>query len=167
MILRSAALNGLDNVKGHPLALGNGDSPQHLQIDPHTRGAFTVPSLESKSVGVTSATLDAFAHDQGLDEIDLVKLDAAGNEAAVLRGAGQLLDRRAIAAIVCKLYHPTVVAERFPGAEGPQEAVDFLRSRGYAVVVPDGVGGSCRSIEELFAHGEYSVPALATPDRLL
>ena len=57
--------------------------------------------------------LDTFAADNELAFIDVLKLDAGGNEYAALVGADELLADRRIGAVLCKLYSPSVVVERF------------------------------------------------------
>ena len=75
---------------------------------------------------VDNATLETFAVRERLGVIDLMKLDAAGGELAILAGGRSLLERGAIRSLICKLYHPDVVAERFGRDRGPVAIVDFL-----------------------------------------
>ena len=101
------------------------------------------------------ATLDSFTRDEQVGPIDLLKLDAAGNELAVLRGARSLLEGGAIANVICKLYHPDVIAERFGANGGPVATTDLLRRCGYQVELPDG-----RPADERCARSSFQRPPL-------
>jgi len=58
---------------------------------------LTHVGLEMKHVErVAASTLDAFCASRGIDRVALVKVDVEGAELAVLRGAGQMLERDAI-----------------------------------------------------------------------
>lgn len=51
---------------------------------------------------VAVRTLDDLAAELAIDRIDLLKIDVEGHEPAVLRGATELLARRAIGAVLCE-----------------------------------------------------------------
>jgi FkbM family methyltransferase len=52
---------------------------------------------------VRAETLDAFCRDRSIDRIDLLKIDVQGHEAAVLRGASELLNEGRIDMILMEL----------------------------------------------------------------
>lgn len=161
LIGRSAELNSLTNLRTHALALGDEDGEIELVVDPRTLGGFTGSVQDGEAMAVPSRTLATFAASERLPRIDLLKLDAAGNEPAVLRGAGALLDG-AVGTVICKLYHPDVVAERFgAAAAGPDEVVEILRRHGFDVELPGGRPAGAAELRRLFADGEYTIPALA------
>lgn len=60
----------------------------------YARTARPLTATETITVPVT--TLDQYAHDTAIEHIDFVKVDVEGAELAVLFGARQLLERRAI-----------------------------------------------------------------------
>ena len=51
---------------------------------------------------VSVRTLDDLVTELGIDRIDLLKIDVEGYEAAVIRGARDLLERRAIGSVLCE-----------------------------------------------------------------
>ena len=164
LIERNAALNGLTQLKAHILALGEEDRPVGLLVDPRSLGGRTVSADESEGPVVAGATLDRFTREEQLGPIDLLKLDAAGNELGVLRGARSLLESGRIAHVICKLYHPDVTSERFGADVGAGAAVDLLNRSGYRVELPDGGPAAEKALDSLFAARHYTVPALARRD---
>jgi FkbM family methyltransferase len=161
LVERNAELNGLPQLKAYTLALAEEDGPVGLLVDKRSLGGRTVTVEEAEGSMVAAATLDSFTRDEQVGSIDLLKLDAAGNELAVLRGARSLLETGAIANVICKLYHPDVIAERVGADGGPVATADFLRRCGYRVELPDGRSSDDEALDSVFAGGRYSVPALA------
>jgi len=161
LVARNAEINGLRNVKLHALALGESDGKVGLLVNPRSRGAFTLPLERGEDGVVDNATLETFAVRERLGVIDLMKLDAAGGELAILAGGRSLLERGAIRSLICKLYHPDVVAERFGRDRGPVAIVDFLSACRYRVLLPGGAPAEQRILEEVFVPSCYSMPALA------
>jgi FkbM family methyltransferase len=157
---RNRALNSLTNLETHALALSDSDGEIELLVDRRTMGGFAGSLLEGETDRVSAHTLAGFATGHGLQRIDLLKLDAAGNEDSVLRGAGPLLDGR-IGNVICKLYNPRVTAERFGSPSTAAAVVDALREHRYRVELADGRPADASELERIFAGGEYSVPALA------
>jgi FkbM family methyltransferase len=161
MLMRSAELNGLHNVKGHCIALLDTAGSTGLSVNPRSGGAVTTAS--SSRHRIRAATLDSFVASEHLHQVGLVKLDAAGNELSVLRGGPSSLASGAIGAIICKLYHPSVRAERFGDGEGDAGSiVDLLQSAGYQVRLADGDVPSRFRLDRIFTRGIYSVPVLAS-----
>lgn len=87
---RNAALNALDNVRVHPLALWSDDA-SFLQFVGDDAYASTVAA----DSGVPTTTIDAYAQRSGIDRVDLIMLDLEGGELNVLRGAEGQLSRHA------------------------------------------------------------------------
>jgi FkbM family methyltransferase len=159
-IARNADANGLANIHAHCVALSNTDGEVGVVRNPRTMGAITAPVAGGASA-VTAMTFDGFVVAEDLAQVDLVKLDAAGNELAVLEGAREALAER-IQTLICKLYHPRVVSDRFGTAGGPAEIVDVLRSAGYEVVLAGYGQTSPAALDAAFADGTYSIPLLAS-----
>jgi len=59
---------------------------------------------------VPTVTLDDYCEKHNITNIDVLKLDVQGHEPAVLRGAGRLLERGAIANVICELTEESVGA---------------------------------------------------------
>jgi FkbM family methyltransferase len=94
---RNVASNGLANVSARRVAVYDGSTDQ-LELSvaaDNTASAFVAETaLREGDVEVVAATsLDAWADEEGIDRVDLVKLDVEGAELRVLAGARQLLRR--------------------------------------------------------------------------
>jgi FkbM family methyltransferase len=92
---RNAALNALDNMRIHPLALWS-DSTSRLEFVGDDAYASTVAS-ES---GVATTTIDEYAATTGIERVGLIMLDLEGGELTVLRGAERQLSQHAPHVIV-------------------------------------------------------------------
>ena len=93
--------------------------PVDRQID-----ALTTPLLV---VEVATTTLDVYASDNNISEIDFVKIDAQGNTFAVLEGARNLLTARAISWI----YAEVEFTEIYEKEKRFSEIELLLRGHGY------------------------------------
>jgi FkbM family methyltransferase len=160
MLEQNARTNGMTNVRAHCMAFGESDVTIGLNVDPRSRGAFTTPAAQSDAPTVRMTRLESFATAERLGRVALMKVDAAGDELGVLLGARSFLAE--IDRIVCKLYHPSVVAQRFHERRAPEATVDYLRALGYSVVLADGRPATGPALRHAFDGGAYSVPALAT-----
>ena len=158
---QNAALNGIVNLTTHHLALGDADGQLGLVVDRRNMGAVTTTATSDPEIMVPALTLDSFALHHDVEAIDLLKLDAAGNELAVLRGGQTLLADGRVERIICKLYNPEVVAARFGDSRSPYEIVEFLNSVGYDVVLPNRPATK-EALDDAFRDGDYSAPGLAT-----
>lgn len=78
-----------------------------------------VASVES----VTVETLDRFCTDQGIEKIDLLKIDTQGFELPVLRGATNLLTQKRIGAILLELNFAPI----YEGQSDPLVILQLLR----------------------------------------
>ena len=165
LIDRNGARNGLTNVTTHTLALGDADGEVELLVDQRTMGGLAGSARTGATTPVSARRLQTFVAEQGIQHVDLVKLDAAGNEFAVLAGAGALLGD-AISTVVCKLYHPDTVTERFGTRGVPAATLDLLRNSGYELTLADGQVATRAVLDAVFADGRYSTPLLAKmPER--
>lgn len=164
---RNILLNGLDNIAHVPAAVGARDGQARFSSNSRSMGGMIAENGEST---VPLMRLDTFARDHSLHYIDVLKLDAAGNEYAALRGADELLAGRRIGAILCKLYRPSVTEDRFN--YNASLVVRHLREAHYLVsVLPAGTQpkrDSCdqHDVAELFDWTTYTRTLLAVPSEL-
>jgi FkbM family methyltransferase len=101
---RFASLQHLDGFSVHQLAMAADSGERTLYEDPdapdraslHYETVLTAGLTPSVENVVQTATLDEFCDEQGVERIDLLKIDVEGAEAEVLGGAADLLTRRAI-----------------------------------------------------------------------
>jgi FkbM family methyltransferase len=88
MLAHNAALNGLDNIRGHATALWS-DSSAKLQLEGPDSLAVTVPFAGGAAVPVT--TIDDYLAAEGVACVDAIMLDLEGSELEALRGAERQL----------------------------------------------------------------------------
>jgi FkbM family methyltransferase len=96
-----------DRANVQPFALGAEDGsasllmpagmPQMGSLHVRDLDRFELSPQPIESVQVRS--IDSFCAEQGIDRVDLVKLDIEGHELAAIQGAAGLLERRAIGAV--------------------------------------------------------------------
>ncbi|BAI73849.1 methyltransferase (plasmid) [Azospirillum sp. B510] len=151
LLCGSLALNGLDNVLVHNLALGERmdviDIPVPdyasdtnlgaLSLDPEVRRIRREAGLgcDTDRAGVrmgqaSMVRLDDFA----IGDLSLLKLDVEGMELPVLKGAAETLKRSGFPPILCELWD----ADAMPGIRAPQQALlSHLSELGYDMQVID------------------------------
>lgn len=162
----SAELNGFSHLQAFQGVAGSASGT--MIVDFESFGAVVTNESNGGKNGVTVRcwTLDDFATENHLEPIHLLKLDAGGNEAAVLRGAGRLLHDRQLKAVAMKLYNPEVVQQRF--GRLTWDAVSLLHSNKYKTsVVFHGRTLALKSPEDLsriFYDGSYCHMLLAMPE---
>lgn len=131
----NVALNGLANVHMHRAALGNahGTAVLHVSDVEHpghnTLGGFVYrESKQTDSIDVPVLTLDEVANQEGLERLDVLKIDVEGSETAVLQGARNVLQK----------FRPALLTEaqdvslRQMGSS-VSELVDLLRQQSYEI----------------------------------
>lgn len=102
------------------VALSAGDTSQRGGL--HGSG----PAIQASAL-----TVDDYVANQGIERVDLLKIDTEGHETAVLRGASDLLSRRATEFVVCECEFTA----RQDEPHGDFRAIfDLLEPLGYRVV---------------------------------
>jgi FkbM family methyltransferase len=71
-----------------------------------TEGGHFADGCEYREQNVEGMTLDAFARKEGLECIDMVKIDVEGTEEKVLRGAKELIQQKRIKAMIVEVNYP-------------------------------------------------------------
>lgn len=92
---RNVALNGLSNISLIQCAASNADW-QDVPFYEAPIESFGMGSLgaqfHDRPIPVTTRTLDSILCEQGIDRVDLIKVDVEGFEVAVFQGAEKLLN---------------------------------------------------------------------------
>lgn len=110
------SLNQLANVTVVTKALADREGTAEFHLFPdgedvyNSLGAAWRPKegiRATQVIEVETITLDAFARQEGLSSVDLVKLDVEGAEEAVIRGGTSLLRASPQALVVVELYEPS------------------------------------------------------------
>ena len=96
-----------------------------LPIDPRNSGWFARDLRVARTIQVPTLTLPALMEAQGLETIDLLKLDLQGAERFVLTGGDAVLDRVGV------IYTEVFFEQLYAGAWLFGEMNEFLSARGY------------------------------------
>ncbi len=119
--------------------------PGTVQLYTPTRGSGLASLHERRDVGirpehyelvqVRSVTIDGVVEEQGLDRIDLLKMDIEGHELHALRGAAGILGRRGVDAIEFEFGSANVNSRTFF-----RDYYDLLTEAGFAIsrIAPGG-----------------------------
>lgn len=111
-------------------------------VDIHTKG----------SIPVECVTLDDFLEKQGINQVDILKIDVQGAEMAVLRGAEKALDAGRIKVI----FFEIITCDTYKNQPAIQDYLKFLDSKNYGLVgiydQANGPDGQLRQLDALFAH---------------
>ena len=162
MITNNAAINDFSNIQTHCIALAAADGEQRLNVDTRRMAAVVAPTPPGiAEEWVYTRTLTTFAATVSLNQIDLLKVDAAGDEYSVLVGGTPLLSTRRVSNIILKLYSPDVVADRFGAERDPYASLDLLTALGYQISLSTGQPTDVASIKAATRNIGYSVPILA------
>ena len=121
---RNISLNQLGNVMAFNIACGSVDGKGFLSRSTTNIGAHTLREVPgAERIPVIVRTLDQFLPEQGVDRVDVIKLDVEYKEADVLRGARQTLEA-----------NPEVPAFFEETRDsGTADSVLFLQSLGFSV----------------------------------
>jgi len=96
-------LNGAKSARLTEVGLSDHQGTATLAI-PSDSGSGMI--LEGGAMSVPITTLDQYCDDNGVERIDIMKIDVQGHEPAVLQGAMGLLRKGAIRAIICEMCEP-------------------------------------------------------------
>lgn len=108
----NVAINGFRTVQVEQMAISDRKGSCRMAVPPPGLGAFghllqagEARDRHDAEVDVATVDLDGWCAGQGVERIDLMKLDVEGHELAVLAGAEKLLARHAIGALLMEVGH--------------------------------------------------------------
>lgn len=138
LLVHNIALNGCENVRPFPIAIGEKAGLMQLYRDPTNLGNHSLCSENtgcdgSESVPITVRPLDSILPDLGLPAgVDFIKIDVQGAEGAVIKGASRILSTS----------RPRILMEFWPkGLEnfgaGPLDLLLSLRDLQFEISVVD------------------------------
>ena len=132
VLQKNIALNNLENVLSFHAALSDKESRAWLYhgLDPSGNSLGRDPSLDGAREEVILKSLDNVLEENGIDRVDVIKVDVEGAEELVLHGAARSLIT----------HSPVVIFEFNPGCAArlglsPDGARGFLETLGYEFVV--------------------------------
>jgi FkbM family methyltransferase len=162
IVSRNAKLNRLENVTVYRCAVSNEDGETPFHIDRISMGGFVAAQEDNASHLVPCVTVDTIMEDSGLSEVHLLKIDAAGNERAVLQGGAFLFTGAKPPMVICKFYHPGIVRERH--GYDAKDIIDTLLNWNYQLfgLVKDNRVpiDSSDKVMQFFGQHTYCVPLL-------
>lgn len=143
-IQRNITKNTLDRqIKLEPVALGREVGTLNFTLENAEGqtgwGGFTLEN-SSTAVAVNVTTLDKYAQANGIEKIDVLKIDVEGADTWVLLGAGDLIRQKRIKHIFFEMNKSRMNLLNI----APDEAEKFLTEHGYVV--------KRMSDEEYYAH---------------
>ncbi len=137
-LVSNVALNRLENVQCHELAIADKGGMVLFNAHPHERATSALSQgANSHTKWVTCRTLDDFLMQTGVNHVSLLKVDVEGYEATVFRGAVTTL-RRIRPSVIYFEVCPTV-SQRC--GFDPVEPAQILLDYGYSLhrLGPEGV----------------------------
>ena len=118
--------NGIHNTKAYRCALGDRIGRTDYYKDGEGSGIVPQDGAEKLSVKVT--TLDAFAKEEGLGQVDLISIDCEGSELLVLKGGERTLQARPLK-LFCEIHRGRLEAL----GQSLDQLVEWLETRQFRV----------------------------------
>ena len=135
-----AAASVLQPIELHRFALADTDGELQFSVNSNSATNSLLASDERAevywrgdtprtlgSLTVKARTLDAFARDNAIEAIDVLKMDVQGGEYDVLQGAREMLSRQAIGLI----YMELITAPTYLGQHRIREYLELFDANGY------------------------------------
>ena len=160
----TAALNGLNKLHVHPVAVFNDNGHATLRRfrgELGTNGGMnyiTTAAVDPGAERVPTVSLDSFCTENEIDRIDLLKLDIQGNEHQALAGAAHLLNTGRIGTILTELNWARNKEATCPATE----SIRILEKAGYRFSKPArpphwrGAGEWMRGLSDVVASRKYA-----------
>lgn len=131
LLARNVALAGATNVVLERLAVSDAAGTATLLLNSESGLASLGATGRGRPAGsetVQCVTIDAYAAEEGVARVSLLKVDVEGLEGHVLQGARELLSRETEIAVLAELSGENFRALGFD----PGEVVERMRSLGFA-----------------------------------
>jgi len=158
-------INSCANVRLENAALADrsGSMELFLTRPPGTTGnSLRRPQVNClHSVSVRVLTLDGYLSDKGIQEIDLIKLDAEGAELKILTGAVGLLSRSRRPLILCEINDPIMAL--YGWEHRGEDVIKFLETKGFRWYGLNADGIPITLVKSL----SYSTDLIAVPEERL
>lgn len=127
-VRKNAEINGMKHVQVYDGALCDYSGKIGFMSDSERSAGWIAKTDGETAFESPCWTLDDFLPHAGIERVDVIKLDAGGNELGALRGARKTLQH---GILVMKLYSPAVIQERF--GYHPGESVKLLLEMGLSL----------------------------------
>jgi FkbM family methyltransferase len=148
-------------VKSFQLALSDSAGPAEFRTNDFSTLGSLLPIRASYPHGraagserVVTDRLDEFVRRHSIGTVDVLKVDTQGSDLHVLRGAGPLLGRGAVKAVLCELLFEPI----YDGQASPADIFAILESAGFRLVCFYDMAASDEGLaswtDALFVHPE-------------
>jgi FkbM family methyltransferase len=127
--LRNQKLNEVSSITVNRMAVGDQNGELTLASPGGGSDSFYVSDSDDDGPRVPVTTLDDYAKEHRLSEVQLLKLDVEGYEPAVLRGAKDLIAAGRIKVIVCELSSSLLMRS----GSSESSLVGWLADRDYSI----------------------------------
>jgi len=93
-----------DRVVCEKCAVSNEEGAHHLNLSDHTT-AHRLSDIECKeeAIRVPTTTVDTYCRQQGIDHIDLLKVDTEGHDLQVIKGARDMIENGCVSYILAEV----------------------------------------------------------------
>lgn len=133
-----------ENVEVHNLALGRNEGKLEFNINPYSLYSSFLPfskkfnhqlyaespqAFEKQKIQVEMMTLDSYCQSNGINQIDILKIDTEGAEIDILSGAEKLLKSESIDMV----YVETYVQQKYENQPLLYDIGSFLYEYGYVM----------------------------------
>jgi FkbM family methyltransferase len=127
-LVSNVALNGLENVQCHELAIADKNGNVLFNAHPQERATAAIAQRSEKHTkSVVCLTLDDFVAEKSIERVALLKVDVEGYEAFVFRGGSKTL-REIKPSVVYFEVCPNLTQRR---GFNPSEPAETLLAHGY------------------------------------
>jgi len=127
-LTENVSANAVDNIETHNLALSNAPGFVHIYRRGEGSGITPGDGAAEEAVYAQATTLDKFAAENHIDNLELLNLDCEGSELLVLQGARTVLEKYA-PEIFCEIHHGFLKQL----GQSVWDVVQVLRQSGYKV----------------------------------
>jgi len=137
------AVSGMPSIHCHRLAISDSNGTMTLKanasaatnsllaVDERASGYWGTGLLDTHAqIAIETVTLDSFCAQEGIDHIDILKLDVQGAEFAVLEGAGELLS----AARISLVYMELILVPTYQGQKSFREYLELFEAKNYRLL---------------------------------
>ena len=140
-LIEHLRINGCTNTRVEPFAMGERAGPSELYVVQGKETGFNSLRPPEVSEATTNTQVHVIRLGEYLEQnqiahVDFIKLDVEGGELGVLKGAGQLLERRPRPVILCEVDD----ARTRPWGYAAREVLEYLEELEFQWFLPQQAG---------------------------
>ncbi|MBT3071910.1 FkbM family methyltransferase [Rhodomicrobium sp. Az07] len=148
---RNIALNGVSNVRVHKFGLSREVASFPLYNDSLSQASIHKKGGTGRFLEISVKPLDLVAEEEGIDRVDLIKIDVEGHESAVLDGALRTFEKNKRLVVIMEI-------DRNADLVGTREQLfERMLNMGFSAYLPKGYPFSMKRVRELAPTYEDNV----------